>query len=388
MNHKDVRKALNSRFSTVEFGDRNIRHVLDRTKGEPVMKTKTSMALALSILAVLGIGIAVAASVNVFDLFARYEGNEYLAKLDQAAQSYEDQVVEIPPEGPYPAAKFMVNQAYYDGKSLVIAYTLSEQWIPVRFLNPEDALSENNDLVSEKHLDMPKPYLDYILSPQDLKLIEGRLAAGGKVYVEGWSQSINDTYVMAGDVRIGAEQLNLSHMPDGTTVGYIEFDDPLPQEVQDQEELSIEFLFSRGWLQLYEDETGFYYKGASDGQVNLPVTIRRNARSPEMLYGDVDFDDYHVTATASISDIEIKVHLILSASAERIREFAEKSRWLGYDLYAGDEKCAFIGQNDYHDENSVTLDISYMLPGNPENLRLVPQYAHLGRQIEDVVPLQ
>lgn len=388
---EQFRHAVDARLSGLEGDPRLAEHILANAKGEVKVKMKFSIALVLLMVALMLIGIGIAANVNIFDVFARFEGDGYLARLNEAAQPYENQVVEIPADGPYPAAKFILNQAYYDGQSLIIAYTLSEQWIPLQFMNPQDALTEHNDLVSERYLDMPKSFFDYVISPQDIALMDEKLAVEGSMFAQGWSQSIHDSYVMAGDVRIDASRVNLSHLPDGTTIGYIEFAYPLPEQIQNQDELSIAFFFSRGAAQYYEDETGFYIKGIPNDavNVNLPVTIKRNAHNSKTLYGYEHFGDYHVTAMAAVSDVEIKIHITISASAEIIQELAERYSLLGYHLYVGDEKYTSTNQVSYPNTDNITIDLLFEPPENPtdKDFRLVPCNNLPKPQIDDVIPL-
>lgn len=306
MNRRQFQEAIDAGLSGLTTTPAREQEIFLAVKGERVVKKKISAALVLVIiLLVMAISFAIAASVGIFDQFAKLEGDPYLNTMEQIAAPYADQPVAIAAYGNYTASAFRLNQAYYDGQSLVISYTLSEQWIPVHFMDPAEAWADGNDIVSEAYQEESKPYYDYVFSPEDIARMEQRLVTEGKVYLKGWSQSVDDIHVAANGVEISASRLNLSHMPDGTTIGYIEFDFPLPEEIREQEVLDLEFRLNRGGVEIYQDESGVFHKDIpyNGPAVTMPVTIQKNAEHQGALCGFEAFEEYTVSAFLYVSDI-------------------------------------------------------------------------------------
>lgn len=371
-----VQHAVNARLSGLQENPWMARRVLTAIKGEEKVKKKISVGLLFVIIAIFCTGVAIAANTNLFEYFAKINGGDYLNKANQAAKFYDAQTITIPQDGHFSEAAFSVDQSYYDGQTLIIAYTLSKKWIPSQFLTEDEALAAHGDWVSEAYLDMPKPRLDDILSPEDVSLFEQKRKQDGAVQLACFTQSVDD-YVMLGETAIDASGANIVRMPDGTTMGYIIFTSPLPKEAQDQEALSLAFVFNRHSFALYEDESGFYDKHISGSSTQIPLTIRRNASPAEKLTGFVELGDGCITALATLSDIELKADITISASAETIQAILAQipSGGQAYALYAGSEKCASpSGGEQYAGETSITISMSMPLPEDTNNLTLVPTY--------------
>ena len=168
---------------------------------------------------------------------------------------------------------------------------------------------------------------------------------------------------------------HIIHMPEGTTMGYILFDFPLPQEVQDQDALSVEFTLNRSNSIMYQDESGFYSKGISNYSVKIPLSIRKNAKTAEALTGIAALEDGYIAVLATISDVEIRTTVTITASQERIEELSTRYReTISYDLYAGGEKCSGSVHASIYEDTSITTEMSFRLPKGIENLTLVPSY--------------
>ncbi|NLO86277.1 MAG: hypothetical protein GX096_12795 [Clostridiales bacterium] len=380
-----VQHAVDARLSGLTENPWMAQRVLTASKGETKVTKKISVGLVLVIIAILSIGFAVAASTNLFEFFIKVDGNDYLNQVDHAAQFYDSQTIAIPQDGHYSAAEFTVNQTYYDGQTLIVAYELSEEWIPSEFPTPSNALAEYGDFVTERYLDMPRPFLDYNLSAEDINAFDQKLEQDGAVLLECWGQWIDDNTIMCGETEISASQMNSVHTPEGTTMGYIIFDFPLPQEVQDQEALSVEFTLHRSKSIMYQDESGFYSKGISHYSVKIPLTIRKNANPPETLTGVAALEDGYITVLATMSGFEIKATITITASPERLRELSRGT--LSYDLYAGDEKCNSGDAVSTHEETSILTEKAFEKPDDTENLTLVISH-QVSDRIESVaIPL-
>lgn len=383
-----VQHAVDTRLSGLTENPWMAQRVLAASKGEDKVKKKISVGLLFLIIAILSIGLAVAASTNLFELFAKVNGSNYLLKVDHATQFYDSQTITIPQDDHFSQAEFTVNQSYYDGQTLIIAYTLSEEWIPSRFPIPSKAFSEYGDLVSEGYLDMPKPQLGDILSAEDISAFNQKCKQDGEVLLEGWSQSIDYYSIKSGESEFDASGSNIVHMPDGTTIGYAIFAYPLPQEVQDQDAVSVEFTFRRDSFVLYENESGFYSKDISSDHVQIPLTIPKNAKAVEKLTGSLELEDGCITALVTISAVDIKAIITISASAEAIEALSSiPPENFGYDLYAGDEKCTSPDAQWYVNETSITTNMSFRLPEDTENLTLVPSYTTSETEDAQTLPL-
>lgn len=388
MNSEDVRRALDGRFFSAAINDEHIRYVLNKGKGEPAGVKRLSFALVLAVTSLLlAVGVAVATSLGVFDRFAKLEGSPHLDAIHGIARPYTNQTVPIKAENGFPESTFTLNQAHYDGQSLSGAYTLSSPWVPVVFLNPDDAVANGNGIRSEQYRTELKPQYDYTLSPQDMAMIEQKLAQEGKVYFEARYQLINDTTVLAGQTAISGYRCNLLRDADGTITGYIEFGYPLPKAIQNQGKLSLDFMLNRGGFRYYQDETGMYemrLDGLSS-TVNVPVVIEKSARSNGVFRAYGKFQDHSVSAILHVSEIDIKVNLSISVSQTSTVQIDDKYlRGLAYDLYAGSEMCQERDRTTFVDGNNLIVNITYALPDNPAGFRLVSPYGLSGEPVNDM----
>lgn len=378
MNRDDVQRALDGRLSSIECNEKHIRHVLDQVRGEPMMKKKISFILVILIVSILlAVGIAVAASRGVFAQFAQFEGDEYLNSLDQFAKEYDNQTVHIKADQQFPEVTFTLNQAHYDGQLLFSAYTLTAPWIPVTFMDPADAFLDGNDIRSEQYHMEQMPFYDYVISPDDLDLIQQKIATEGKIYFEASYQTVQDSYVFSNDIKIEGNRSNLQRMPNGTTIGYSEFKFPLPREVQDQAVLNLDYIFHYGSFQFYMDETGVYEKRLESSAIQMPVTIEKSAESDYVQRGYKESDGYSISAMMHVSDFAIKVDVLIRGTEEKIVELdkqLEQSRLHGnglFSLFAGDEKCKSMDGSGYNDGTSIDLRMTFERPSNLSDFRVV-----------------
>lgn len=345
------------------------------------MKHKIPVALIAILLCLLiAASIGVAASLGVFDQFAQLEGDTYLDAVDEVAMDYTDQSVHIEAENGFPEATFSLSQAHYDGQTLLASYVLDGPWIPAKFLDPDDALAEDSDFFSEASWSNQAPYFDYALSPEDIAMIDQRLAEEGRVYFEIWGQMVGDTEVYAGDVRIDALRCNLMRTPEGSVLGYTEFRYPLPEAVQDQAALQLDYTLYRGVTQCYQDETGFYERQVTEmaQTLTLPVTIEKSAQSKGVLHGFRDFADYSVSALAHISDIDVKVGITLTASPEKIHELTERLEQtgrLGYELYVDGTLCEATDRMAAFDTDHILFKTGHPLPETFTDFQLIPFFS-------------
>ncbi len=364
-------------------------------KEETVVKKKMPVVLiALAIALLIAVSAAVAASFGVFDYFAKFEGDDYLRAVDQAARTYTDQAVPIAAENGFPAALFTLDQAHYDGRTLFCAYALATPWSTVTFLNPDDASAPGNDIVSEQYRSDTMPYFDYSISPADIEKIQQSIDEGGRVYFESWGQMVDDTRVYTDRCEIGARRMNLQRLPDGTVIGYTEFQYPLPEDARNLDRLELEYVFHRGVTQCYYDETGFYEKTMPEhaATIRLPVTVQKSAQSGGAWRGSGDFGAYTVTAFLHISEFDAKADILVHASKDTIeRILAWQSSFSDeYDLYTDDGFQEPLGTAAYVDLDAGTLRFTatYALPARGGEYRLVPQFALTGDRNNEAIFLQ
>lgn len=392
MKHNEIKTALDRRFRDDVCSEAHIRHVLLATKGGTQLKRKVPLIAICLLMAMLAIGVAVAATMGVFGRFAQQEGDRQLQSLDTYAQDYSDQTVNIAEDGAFPAASFSLDQAYYDGSALYVAYVLSTPWMPATFLSAADVLQ---DMFAAQNERPGTPYFDYILSPEDIAQIEATFKKEGCVYFEAQYQNIGDVEVIANGTVVEGTRCNLLRQPDGSHIGYAEYAFPLPEAVQNQDVLELVFILNRGGFQYYQDETGAYMRDLVEyeSHIELPITVQRGASTK--MYASYDaFDAYTVQATLSVSALGINTNItVLDSTGDEGMNDGSINVALpyAYQLYAGDIPCELLSSAGiYHNSNHLELTAIYALPDDDAVLTLVPSfYGVSGEKVEErIAPLQ
>ena len=262
--------------------DAALRQIREREE-RPVMKKKLSIGLLAAIIAILTLtGAALAVGLNLFDLFGR--NDERLARIAPEAELATETPGEVETEEIGKSAVEIVN-AYYDGESLIVAYTVdsAETFEPFTPTAEEIEKMERDD-------DSYEPYELGPVAPAKQAFIDAFHAGEPCGYVE-YSVFPSD-YMYAGKdgeivlvPRVGDEMT----LEDGRKAWLIEFAMPLPEGARNQDELEVHLPVLRfEHRQWFDGKHVYFLNGPLDSEAETYEWIDGNTytsyhRPPEQI---------------------------------------------------------------------------------------------------------
>ena len=250
---------------------------LREKEARPVMKKKISIGLLAAIIAILTLtGAALAVGLNLFDQFARRD--ERLARIAPEAALATETPGEVETEEIGKSAVEIVN-AYYDGESLIVAYTEENTSTCEPFTPTAEELAK-----MEREDDGYEPFELSTVAPAKQAFIDAFKAGKPCGYVEYSVFASDHMYAgKDGEIELVPSMGDEMTLEDGRQAYLIEFDTPLPEAARDQEELEL-------YLPILQFEHRQWFDGQHVYFLNGPLDSE--ARTYEWIDGNT-YTDYH-----------------------------------------------------------------------------------------------
>lgn len=144
-----VREAMDRCLSSLEASAlrrARIRQRIEREE-EPEVKRKLTIGMAFALIAALALGgVAVAAGLNLFELYGKEDPRLNGLAGEAVLESAVPAVIETEQLGTTTAA---ITNAYYDGQSLIVGYSM-ENYMAMTDFTPTEAELENKELIEEE----------------------------------------------------------------------------------------------------------------------------------------------------------------------------------------------------------------------------------------------
>ncbi|HML49431.1 MAG TPA: hypothetical protein PKE04_22050, partial [Clostridia bacterium] len=265
------------------------------------MKRKLSLGILLALmLLVLALGVSLAVGLGVFGQFADKNQDARLQNLENFSETYEEETRVEGAGEHFPEVQFTLTQAHYDGQSLYVAYKLSGASVPLIYLDPQGAADVEWDFTPKDDL---VTAWDEAVSPTEYEKLRDTLDREGQVFLEVYEQNLGDGASLVDGTYINPSRSDGQMQTDGTWVGYTEFEFPLPESVQNQESITLEFSLLRNSMLYYQDpDGGTYYKvGDRIEPIKLTAVVRRNGEN-QPLQGQGRFETYAADIAATLSN--------------------------------------------------------------------------------------
>ncbi len=288
---KDFRQALGS--ADADFEGAMLQTLSRLQKEEKTMKRKMSLSLALAFaLLMLTIGGALAAGMGIFGQMG--QDNEKLNLIEQNALANDASITLPAGEKNQIPVTFSIAQSFYDGQRLYVSYALEFQEKAVCGQVPEPNWDQamHVDFWGEEG-EWYQPILENM----------GVLEKMKRQYQEtGVAGAIQDTAYAGDGMRAeDGTYLDLCASEDvqeqGRVIGYREFETPLPENLQNQEQIAL-------YATVYRSRT--YYRLTSDGldmwmdpnrdKTEISFIVKRSAEAESLGRAEGNFADYVVTA--------------------------------------------------------------------------------------------
>ncbi len=350
-----IREAMNSRLSPLEASAERrarIRQRIEREE-EPEVKRKLSIGMAFALIAVLALGgIALAAGLNVFDIYDEdYPKLTGLAPLS-AMEEVTPVTIETEELGTTTAA---ITNAYYDGLSLIVGYSIENGSTFEAFDPSEDELKNKQPLEID-----PEPWarnLKNSAEKADEAAIEEIVERCRKGEPFGLIHRVvyGDSYAAADEGAAAWGGMAFGSVSEGgVRYQLTEFESPLPEAVRDLDRLTVT-------VRLRMDSPHYYFDGETLYYIPMPpesiekyigevsAEVHRSESMIRNFTGECEIDGAKVTAEAWLSPV---YGMITLRAGERVLDMPDPF-WGEYrtTMYG-----AFIADAEGKVENTLRVD--------------------------------
>ena len=288
--------------------DAALRQVKER-EARPVMKRKMTLTVLAAVLAVIALtGAALAVGLNLFDHFGRNDRRLQVVALDAALVV--NDAVEVTTDA-LGVSRARIDSAYYDGQSLIVAYTLDnyQRYEPFEPTGAELAeMTENRDYLleafgtAEGDPDSTEALRDAIDRKQPYGTVEYTIAVGDRCSTaEGVALPIH-----AKAMEDGEEDLLYCIQ---------EFETPLPEPARNRETLNlslpVELCTSWYWF----DGESCYEKHERQPLATLTAAVSRSEAETRSYRWEGALNGARVSVRAEASPVHIKLYIDAEAGA-------------------------------------------------------------------------
>ena len=169
-------------------------------------------------------------------------------------------------------SRFTLSQSYYDGEQLMLGYTLDAITKPAEFgFGPgSDGFDELINCEEFSPQLLTPAYLKEKLTVGEYAQFEKALEETGSAGVVFYNRYVSDHVTLADGTDIGPY---IDTVLDNGV--YLEFETPLADEAQNQDELQILIKINTSIYYYFQDSTGSYYNCELGEPERIPFTIPR-----------------------------------------------------------------------------------------------------------------
>jgi len=277
-------------------------------EARPVMKRKMTLTMLAAVLAVIALtGAALAVGLNLFDHFGRNDRRLQVVAPDAALVV--NDAVEVTTDA-LGVSKARIDSAYYDGQSLIVAYTLDnyQRYEPIEPTGAELAeMTENRDFLLEAFgIEGDPAATEAFRAAIDRKQPYG---------VVDYTIAVGDRCTTDGGVALPLHAVAMEDGEDGLLYCIQEFETPLPESARDLDSLNltlpVELSTSRYW---FDGET-CYEKHDEQPLAALTVAVNRSEAETRSYRWEGKINGAKVRARAEASAVHIKLYIDAEAGA-------------------------------------------------------------------------
>ena len=318
--------------------DRALLRISREEENKP-MKGKIRLSVLAAILAaILVSSIALAVGANLFEYFGQQD--ERLSKLAPLANPETARPESMESEG-LGTTRAAFNNAYYDGQSLIIAFTLENSKRYAAFDPTAEQLSRM-EMVDPQSFAMPydenTPGIDAYNAYQ--MAVQNGTPAGIALYTIYTSDhtEANDGI----DLPPTMEQAET--LADGSLWILREFERPLPGEAQNQDQLALRIALRQMTIYCYFDGSKLYAlheSGQSAGEIS--TIVKRTEASFQTFTGSGEYNGVPIAAELQISAVHAELHLSADEAV-----FADPGDDCWYDALLIDENGVTLRTEEVH----------------------------------------
>ncbi len=277
-------------------------------EARPVMKRKMTLTVLAAVLAVIALtGAALAVGLNLFDHFGR--NDRRLQVVAPEAALMVNDAVEVTTDA-LGVSKARIDSAYYDGQSLIVAYTLDNYQ---RYEDFEPTGAELAEMTENR---------DYLLEafgiegdPAATEALRDAIDRKQPYGVVDYTIAVGDRCSTTGGVTLPLHAVAMEDGEEGLLYCIQEFETPLPESARDLDSLNltlpVELCISWYW---YDGET-CYEKHDRQPLAALTVAVSRSEAETRSYKWEGEINGAKVSARAEASPVHIKLYIDAEAGA-------------------------------------------------------------------------
>lgn len=350
---------------------------------QPMKKKMSVLALCAIIIISLALCGAVAEvlGINVFELFGQND-NRFKELAPKAVLNEEAPVTVTSPD--LGEAVAGINSVYYDGQSLLVAYSIQNGRRVERFVPSEEMLLKMS-LLDPRLGMMAESEEESLLMEEWIAAKESKTAMG----IVRYSISPSDHTITDDGIDLPPSTENQMEGEENTVHYIREYENPLPDGARNLEYLDIRLRLYQSATYLYFDGKNTYTYSETMEFTPLQATVWREDAEMRRFRGEGKYNGHPVSVEASVSAAAARVTITMDNG---IFPALAEDTW--YDLVLidefGTEYRTREGMGGNVNQMSVSFDGTGKLPGRLKLFILVGNEGEWDREnaIANAVPIE
>lgn len=350
---------------------------------QPMKKKMSVLALCAIIIISLALCGAVAEvlGINVFELFGQND-NRFKELAPKAVLNEEAPVTVTSPD--LGEAVAGINSVYYDGQSLLVAYSIQNGRRAERFVPSEEMLLKMS-LLDPRLGMMAESEEESMLMKEWIAAKESKTAMG----IVRYSISPSDHTITDDGIDLPPSTENQMEGEENTVHYIREYENPLPDGARNLEYLDIRLRLYQSATYLYFDGKNTYTYSETMEFTPLQATVWRKDAEMRRFRGEGKYNGHPVSVEASVSAAAARVTITMDNG---IFPALAEDTW--YDLVLidefGTEYRTREGMGGNVNQMSVSFDGTGKLPGRLKLFILVGNEGEWDREnaIANAMPIE
>ena len=277
-------------------------------EARPVMKRKMTLTLLAAVLTVIVLtGAALAVGLNLFDHFGR--NDRRLQVVAPEAALMVNDAVEVTTDA-LGVSRARIDSAYYDGQSLIVAYTLDNYQ---RYEDFEPTGAELAEMTENR---------DYLLEafgiegdPAATEALRDAIDRKQPYGVVDYTIAVGDRCSTTGGVTLPLHAVAMEDGEEGLLYCIQEFETPLPESARDLDSLNLTLLVELSTYWYWYDGETCYEKHDEQPLAALTVAVSRSETETRSYKWEGKINGAKVSARAEASPVHIKLYIDAEAGA-------------------------------------------------------------------------
>lgn len=277
-------------------------------EARPVMKRKMTLTVLAAVLAVIALtGAALAVGLNLFDHFGR--NDRRLQVVAPEAALMVNDAVEVTTDA-LGVSKARIDSAYYDGQSLIVAYTLDNYQ---RYEDFEPTGAELGEMTENR---------DYLLEsfgiegdPAATEALRDAIDRKQPYGVVDYTIAVGDRCSTTGGVTLPLHAVAMEDGEEGLLYCIQEFETPLPESARDLDSLNLTLPVELSTSWYWFDGETCYEKHDEQPLAALTVAVSRSETETRSYKWEGKINGAKVSARAEASPVHIKLYIDAEAGA-------------------------------------------------------------------------